>query len=234
MRASVGPTGGLADGADLGDDGGDDLPHDSVPPPVAAARVAGRRVRGDGGPHLVAVVDRQLQARGALLVMLGCWRAFLGLIPPVFPTDEIEGLDPKDMLYAGAIGIIGLVVPIISVPNATRTVVKECSDRALDVYRQNLRENRPAVEQASARVADNFRQRGLSGARLLEETSTVLGTFVTRQSIAHGFRSGLPFLSLMMLIIGLVVAILLARRPGDCGCRPGRLRLTSETSGGHS
>ena len=144
--------------------------------------------------------------------MLGCWRAFLGLIPPVFPTDEIEGLDPKDMLYAGAIGIIGLVVPIISVPNATRTVVKECSDRALDVFRQNLRENRHAVEQASARVADNFRQRGLSGARLFQETSTVLGTFVTLESIAHGFRTGLPFLSLMMLIIGLVVAVLLARR----------------------
>ena len=35
--------GGLADGADLGDDGGDDLPHDPVPPPVAAARLAGRR-----------------------------------------------------------------------------------------------------------------------------------------------------------------------------------------------
>ena len=91
-------------------------------------------------------------------------------------------------------------------------MAKEWCDRTLDVYRQNLHENRPAVEQASALVADNFRQRGLSGARLLEETSTVLGTFVTLESIAHGFRTGLPFLSLMMLIIGLVVAVLLARR----------------------
>ena len=54
--------------------------------------------------------------------MLACWGAFLGLIPPVFLTDEIEGLDPKDMLYAGAIGIVGLVVPIITVPTATGTV----------------------------------------------------------------------------------------------------------------
>ncbi len=96
--------------------------------------------------------------------MLGCWGAFLGLIPPVFLTDEIEGIDPKDMLYAGAIGIVGLVVPIITVPTATGTVMKEWSDRALDVYRHNLRENRPAVEQATARVADYFHQRGLSGA----------------------------------------------------------------------
>jgi hypothetical protein len=62
----------------------------------------------------------------------------------------------------------------------------------------------------------------LHGARLLQETSTVLGTFVTRQSIAHGFRSGLPFLSLMMLIIGLLVAVLLARLRAECGRRPRR------------
>ncbi len=57
-------------------------------------------------------------------VILACWGAFHGLIPPVFLTDEIEGLDPKDMLYAGAIVIIGLVVPIVTVPTATGTVIK--------------------------------------------------------------------------------------------------------------
>ena len=94
-----------------------------------------------------------------LALMLACWGAFLGLIPPVFQTDEIERIDPKDMLYAGALGVVGLVVPIITVPTATGTVVREWSDRALDVYRHNLRENRPAVEQASARVGDYFHQR---------------------------------------------------------------------------
>jgi MFS family permease len=156
-----------------------------------------------------------------LPVMLACWGAFLGLIPPVFLTDEIEGLDPKDMLYAGAIGIVGLVVPIITVPTATGTVVKEWSDRALDVYRLNLRENRPAVEQASVRVADYFHQRGLSGSGLQQETSRVLGTFVTLESIAHGFRSGLRFLSLMMLTIGLAVAILLAHAARGLRAPPG-------------
>ena len=143
--------------------------------------------------------------------MLACWGAFLGLIPPVFLTDEVEGLVPKHMLYAFALGLVGLVVPIITVPNATGTVIKAWSDRAVDVYRMNLRENRPAVEQASARVADYFHQRGLSGADLKQETSRVLGGFATLEGVAHGFRSGLRFLSLMMLTIGLVVAILLAR-----------------------
>jgi MFS family permease len=145
-----------------------------------------------------------------LAVMLACWGAFLGLIPPVFLTDEVEGLAPKDMLYAGAIGIVGLVVPIITVPTATGTVTKAWSDRALDVYRLNLRENRPPVEAASARVADYFHQRGLSGSSLQHETSRVLGSFVAVESIAHGFRSGLRFLSVMMLAIGLAVAIPLA------------------------
>ena len=81
--------------------------------------------------------------------MLACWGASSDLIPPVFLTDEVEGLERRDMLYAGAIGMVGMVVPIITVPNATGTVIKAWSDRALDVYRLNLRENRPAVELAS-------------------------------------------------------------------------------------
>ena len=59
----------------------------------------------------------------------------------------------------------------------------------------NLRENRPAVEQASARIADYFHQRGLFGAELQQETGRVLGGFATLEGVAHGFRSGLRFLS---------------------------------------
>jgi len=156
-----------------------------------------------------------------LPVMLACWGAFVGLIPPAFLTDEVEGLERRDMLYAGSIGIIGLVVPIITVPIATGTVIKAWSDRALDVYRLNLRENRPAVELASSRVADYFHQRGLSGAGLQQETSRVLGGFATIESVAHGFRSGLRFLSLMMLGIGLPVAIFLAHAARRLRAPPG-------------
>jgi MFS family permease len=160
-------------------------------------------------------------AKEHLPVMLACWGAFLGLIPPVFLTDEVEGVERRDMLYSGAIGIVGLVVPIITVPTATGTVIKAWSDRALDVYRLNLRENRPAVELASSRVADYFHQRGLSGSPLQQETSRVLGGFATLESIAHGFRSGLRFLSLMMLGIGLPVAIFLAHAARGLRAPPG-------------
>src|SRR5262249_41137841 len=140
-----------------------------------------------------------------LTLMLACWGAFLGLFPPVFLTDEIEGLNPKDFLYAGALAVVGLVTPIITVPSMTGTVIKAWSDRALDTYRLNLSANRPAVSEAAARVADYYQQRGLSGPSLQQETGTILGGFATLESIAYGFRHGLRFLSLIMLTLGLVV-----------------------------
>ena len=94
-------------------------------------------------------------------LILACWGAFLGLIPPVFLTDEIEGLNPKDFLYAGALAVVGLVVPILTVPTATGTMIKAWSDRALDTYRLNLSTNRPAVSEAGGP-----RRRLLPAARL--------------------------------------------------------------------
>jgi MFS family permease len=154
-------------------------------------------------------------------VILACWGAFLGLIPPVFLTDEIEGLNPKDFLYAGTLGVVGLVVPLLTVPTATGTVIKAWSDRALDTYRLNLSSNRPAVPEAAARVADYYQQRGQSGPVQEQETATVLGGFATVESVAYGFRQGLRFLSLMMLTLGVTVALLLWRSARGLRAPPG-------------
>jgi hypothetical protein len=116
---------------------------------------------------------------------------------------------------------VGLIVPLMTIPTMTGTVTKAWSDRALDVYRANLAENRPAVADAGARIADDYHQRGLAGAQLQHETSIVLGTFVTLESIAVGFRQGLRFLSLVVLGFGLTVAILLARAARDLRAPPG-------------
>jgi MFS family permease len=141
--------------------------------------------------------------------ILACWGAFLGLIPPVFLTDEVEGLNPKDFLYAGALAVVGLVVPILTVPTATGTMIKAWSDRAEDTYRLNLSTNRPPVSEAGDRVADYYRQRGLSGPALQQQTGTVLGGFAKLESVAAGFQWGLRFLSLMMLALGPTLALLL-------------------------
>src|SRR5437763_746383 len=92
--------------------------------------------------------------KGHLALMLACWAAFLGLIPPAFLTDEIEGLNPKDFLYAGALAVVGLVVPILTIPTPTGTVIKAWSDGALDTYCLFLSTDRPAVSEAWPRGAD--------------------------------------------------------------------------------
>jgi MFS transporter, DHA2 family, multidrug resistance protein len=154
-------------------------------------------------------------------LVLACWGAFLGLIPPVFLTDEIEGLDPKDAAYASVLAIVGIVVPILTVPTATGTVIKAWSDRAEDTYRLNLSTNRPAVTEAGQRVADYYHQRGLSGSSLQQETSIVLGGFAKLESAAYGFRQGLRFFSLMMLGLGLPVALLLWQAARGLRAPPG-------------
>jgi hypothetical protein len=156
-----------------------------------------------------------------IALILACWGAFVGLIPPVFLTDEIEGLNPRDGLYAGALAVVALVTPIITIPTATGTVIKAWSDRAADTYRLNLSTNRPPVSEAADRVADHYRQRGLSGPALQQETSTVLGGFVKVESVAVGFQWGLRFLSVMMLTLGLTLALLLWQAARGLRAPPG-------------
>jgi MFS family permease len=160
-------------------------------------------------------------AKEDVALILACWGAFVGLIPPAFLTDEVEGLNPKDGLYAGALAVVALVTPIITIPTATGTVIKAWSDRAADTYRLNLSSNRPPVSEAGERIADYYRQRGLSGPALQQETGTVLGSFVKVESIAVGFRWGLRFLSLMMLILGLTLALLLWQAARGLQAPPG-------------
>jgi hypothetical protein len=156
-----------------------------------------------------------------LALILACWGAFLGLFPPAFLTDEVEGVSPKDSLYAAALAFVGLFVPLETVPSATGTLIKAWSDRAEDTYRLNLSTNRPAVSEAADRVAEYYQQRGLSGPDLQHETGTVLGGFAKVESSAAGFQWGLRWLSLIMLTLGLPVALLLWRAARGLRAPPG-------------
>jgi MFS family permease len=142
-------------------------------------------------------------------LMVGCWGLFVGLLPPVFLQDEVEGLDRRDFLYGGAVAVVFLVVPIVVVPTMTSTVVSAWTDRAADAQRMNIRENSPEVQESSARIADYYGQRGVSGPELSQITSATLGSSVKAEAAAHGIRSGLRFLSLIVGGFGLVVTSLL-------------------------
>src|SRR5439155_12260695 len=80
-------------------------------------------------------------SKGEVALMIGCWGLFVGLFPPVFLQDEVEGLDRRDAQYGGAIAVVFLIVPIVVIPTMTGTVVSAWTDRALDAQRVNLAEN---------------------------------------------------------------------------------------------
>ncbi|MDB5309302.1 MAG: putative transrane efflux protein [Gemmataceae bacterium] len=149
-----------------------------------------------------------------LSLMLAVWGGFVGLLPPVFLTDEVEVLDPRDALYVGALAIVCLVIPLILVPTLAQTTVSEWTDRAEDAQRQNLREERPAVRDAAAAVADDYRQRGATPAEAQELAGVALGAYVKVESAARGVQSGLRFLSLVTGGLGLAVGLVRWLAPG--------------------
>jgi MFS transporter, DHA2 family, multidrug resistance protein len=150
-----------------------------------------------------------------LSLMLAVWGGFVGLLPPVFLTDEVEVLDPRDVLYAGALAAVCLVVPLVLVPTATQTAVSEWTDRAVDVQRQNLREERPAVRDAAAAVADDYRQRGATPAEAQQLAGVALGASVKLESTARGVSGGLRFLSLTTGALGLAIGLVRWLAPGQ-------------------
>jgi MFS family permease len=153
-------------------------------------------------------------SKGQIALMIGCWGLFVGLFPPAFLQDEVEGLDRRDALYGGALAIVALVLPIVIVPTMTSTIISAFTDAALDAERHNLSRNRPAVEEAAVKVADYFVQRGVSGPELKQHTSTVLGSYVAMESVARGIQHGLRFLSLIVGGLGLIIVLLLVTTAG--------------------
>jgi MFS family permease len=147
-------------------------------------------------------------SKGDLSLMLAVWGAFVGLLPPVFLTDEVEVLDPRDALYGGGLAIVCLVIPLLMVPMLTQTIISEWTDRAVEAQRQNLREERPAVRDAAAALADDYRQRGATPAEAQQHAGVALGASVKLESVARGIRSGLRFLSLITGALGLVVGLI--------------------------
>ena len=143
--------------------------------------------------------------------MIGCWGLFVGLFPPAFLQDEVEGLARQDAIYGGAVAIVFFVVPMVVVPSMTSTIVSAWTDRALDAERLNLRPNRPEVEESAARVAEYYQQRGVGTPESSQMASGVLGGYVKVEASAIGIQTGLRFLSLIVGGLGLLMTAPLLR-----------------------
>ena len=153
-------------------------------------------------------------SKGELALMLAVWGGFVGLFPPVFLTDEVEAIDPRDALYAGGLSIVCLIVTLLLVPTLTQTTISEWTDRAVEAQRHNLREERPAVRDAAAGVADDYLRRGSTPAEAQQHASVVLGASVKIESAARGVQGGLRFLSLTTGALGLLIGLIRLLAPG--------------------
>jgi hypothetical protein len=144
-------------------------------------------------------------SKGLLALMIGCWGIFVGLFPPAFLQDEVDALERRDAALGGALAILCLIVPFVVVPTMTNTIVSAWTDRAFDAERLNFQQNRPAVAESTARVADYYGQRGLSGPEAAQLASTVLGASAHLDAASQGIQAGLRFLSIIVGGLGLLV-----------------------------
>ena len=151
----------------------------------------------------------QYSSKYEVALMVGCWGLFVGLFPPVFLQDEVENLDRRDALYAGALAILGLLLPLTIIPTTASNVVSAWGDRAADAQRMSLQENRPEVEHASLKTVDYYVQRGVEPADAKLLAGAVLGGQVKADAVTHGIQSGLRYLSIVVGGLGLVITGLL-------------------------
>ena len=145
-------------------------------------------------------------SKGIIALMIGCWGIFVGLFPPSFLQDEVDALDRRDAALGGALAIVCLIVPIVVIPTMTSTIVSAWTDRAFDAERLNIQQNRPAVTESTARVADYYAQRGVGGPEASQMASTVIGASAHLEAASQGIQAGLRFLSVIVGGLGLLVS----------------------------
>ena len=160
-------------------------------------------------------------SKGQVAWMIGCWGLFVGLFPPAFLQDEVEGLDRRDFLVCGGA--------------RDRRPGRSDRDHSDHDQHDRFRLERSGLGIAAAESApEPAGSRGSpppgsptttastasASSDLSQMTSTVLGGFAKVEAAAHGIQSGLRFLSLIVGGIGLLVTALLAQsaaqNPLDC------------------
>jgi hypothetical protein len=98
-----------------------------------------------------------------LSLMLAVWGGFVGLLPPVFLTDEVEVLGPREALSAGCWR---------SCAGSSRWCWPRLPRRRSS---RSGRSVRPAVRDATAALADDNRQRGATPGEAQQLASVALG-----------------------------------------------------------
>ncbi len=145
--------------------------------------------------------------RRQLAIGVGVWGFFLGMLPASFLIDEVEGIERRDMPYAGLLAVVALVVPLVIVPSVMSSAVNSGADAAYAVQRRSVRAERPPVVDTLARATDRFAVRGDPPPTSAAGAVVTVAALVKLRSAATGVQSALATLAIFCASLGGVTAL---------------------------
>lgn len=134
---------------------------------------------------------------------MAVWGFFVGALPASFLIDEVEGLDKSDLPVAAAFAIVVLATPLILVPSLMGTAIGDSKEAAFDHLRESIRPGRPVLDNTLERAVLHFSSRGLDERQAPVLAAGLVGAMVQLKSASLGIQTGLRFLAMITLILGL-------------------------------
>ncbi len=146
-------------------------------------------------------------ARWQTAAALGGWGFFLGMLPASFLIDEVEGIDRRNMPYAGLLAVVALVVPLVIVPSIMSAAVASGADVAYAKQRRAVRAERPPVMTALGRTADHLAVRGQPPRTAAAGSVVTVAALVKLRSATTGVQSALATLAVFCGCLGGLTAV---------------------------
>jgi len=154
-------------------------------------------------------------ARWQTAAALGVWGFFLGMLPAAFLIDEVEGIDRRDMPYAGLLAVVALVVPLVIVPSIMSSAVASGADVAYAKQRRAVRAERPPVVTTLGRTADHLAIRGQPPRTAAAGSVVTVAALVKLRSATTGVQSALATLAIFCGSLGGLTALAFILLPHD-------------------
>jgi hypothetical protein len=137
------------------------------------------------------------------------------MLPAAFLIDEVEGIDRRNMPYAGLLAVVALVVPLVIVPSVMSSAVASGADVAYARQRRAVRAERPIVVSTLARTADHLAIRGQLPQTAAAGSVVTVAALVKLRSAASGIQSALATLAIFRGSLGGLVAAAFLLLPHD-------------------
>lgn len=149
-------------------------------------------------------------AKQWLALYLALWGAAAGLVVGPALVTIFEGLTPEQTLHGAGIFNVTRALPAFVAGGVLATLLTQTSDAYFDSLRQNIRYNRPVVEQTTGHSLQHFTDRG--GAVPSKQAHALLGKWAHANARAFALQTVLRYLTLATALAP--VLVLFVRRHG--------------------